>query len=166
MKLSLNLLLILVLCSDSNVNFTYGCPGFFEYLEVALYLISQASPSVVGPSQSCTSNVVCVSSLFQVRRGVGTVASTRRLGPVQSKRIYTLLTSRDPSLTLVQQLHRQFPFLIQFSIKTQHYHVSIFPSLSSMIGFYPIKRSKVNKEFLQSRNKAEFQQYTVSTFEL
>ena len=166
MKLSLNLLLILVLCSDSNVNFTYGCPGFFEYLEVALYLISQASPSVVGPSQSCTSNVVCVSSLFQVRRGVGTVASTRRLGPVQSKRIYTLLTSRDPSLTLVQQLHRQFPFLIQFSIKTQHYHVLIFPSLSSMIGFYPIKRSKVNKIFLQSRNKAEFQQYTVSTFEL
>ena len=34
--------------------------------------------------------------------------------------------------------NHQFPFQIQFSIRAQHYHVSIFPSLSSMIGFYPI----------------------------
>lgn len=35
-----------------------------------------------------------------VRRGVGTVASTRRLGPVQSQRIHLLLTTADPHVTI------------------------------------------------------------------
>ena len=78
-----------------------GCPGLLSTWVLHSTLISQASLSVVciGSSYNYTSNVACC--LFQVRRGVGTVASTRRLGPVQSKRIYTLLTSRDPNLTLV-----------------------------------------------------------------
>jgi hypothetical protein len=37
---------------------------------------------------------------ISVRRGVGTVASTRRLGPVQSRRVHSLLTSTDPHITL------------------------------------------------------------------
>ena len=41
---------LVVLCSDSNVNFTYGCPGFLSTWKLHSTLISQASPSVVGPS--------------------------------------------------------------------------------------------------------------------
>ena len=37
---------------------------------------------------------------FQIRRGVGVVSSTRRFGPVQSKRVHTMMTSNDPKLTL------------------------------------------------------------------
>ena len=36
----------------------------------------------------------------QVRRGVGSLASTRRLGPVQSRRVHCLLTSTDRHVTL------------------------------------------------------------------
>ena len=42
-----------------------------------------------------------VSLLFlQIRRGVGVVSSTRRFGPVQSKRVHAMMTSKDPNLML------------------------------------------------------------------
>lgn len=45
----------------------------------------------------CYHDCVCY---IQVRRGVGVVSSTRRLGPTHSKRIHRLMTVTDKTLTL------------------------------------------------------------------
>ncbi|XP_064406731.1 crossover junction endonuclease EME1-like isoform X2 [Halichondria panicea] len=73
-----------------------------EHMAAAVVSVYPSPAHLLNAYESCsdTKSAQLLLHDIEVRRGVGVVSSTRRLGPTHSKRIHLLMTATDQTLTL------------------------------------------------------------------